>query len=62
MVSNILNNQKIVTGGFEQSRSSYTTKEENGQTVKNKDRSYKFPPMKFYVMGINGMLNVAYKF
>ena len=32
MVTNILNNQKICTGGYEQSRSDYTVKEENGQT------------------------------
>lgn len=56
MVTNILNNQNICTGGFEQSRSSWT---ESG----NK-RVYRFDknPMKFYAYGTNGMLNIAYKF
>lgn len=56
MVTNILNNQNIVTGGFEQSRSDYT----NSGNV----RAYRFSknPFKFYAYGTNGMLNIAYKF
>ena len=56
MVTNILNNQNITTGGFEQSRSDYT---QSGNS-----RAYKFSknPFKFYAFGTNGMLNVAYKF
>lgn len=56
MVTNILNNQNICTGGFEQSRSSWTASE-------NK-RAYCFDrnPNKFYAYGTNGMLNIAYKF
>ena len=56
MVTNILNNQNICTGGFEQSRSSWTASE-------NK-RAYRFDrnPNKFYAYGTNGMLNIAYKF
>ncbi|MBR5061096.1 MAG: TonB-dependent receptor [Prevotella sp.] len=65
MVTNILNNRNIVTGGYEQSRSDYTVKDDgSGNTVRNNTRTYKFSknPMKFYAYGINGMLNIAYKF
>ena len=56
MVTNILNNQKIVTGGYEQSRSDYS--------VSGKERTYIFSknPKKYYALGTNGMLNIAYKF
>ena len=56
MLSNILNNEKMVSGGYEQSRSDYTA---SGNT-----RAYKFSlnPKKYYVYGINGMFNVIYKF
>jgi len=61
MVTNILNNRNIVTGGYEQSRSDYTVKDDG---TLNNTRTYKFSknPMKFYAYGINGMLNIAYKF
>ena len=61
MVTNILNNQKIVSGGYEYGRSSYTV---NKKTGKIKDRAYDFGknPKLYYVYGINGMLNIAYKF
>lgn len=61
MVTNVLNNQKIVSGGYEQSRSNYTV---NSATGVASTRSYDFylNPKKFYVNGINGMLNIAYKF
>ena len=65
MVTNILNNRKIVTGGYEQSRSDYTVKtDEEGNTTLNNTRVYKFTqnPKKYYVFGTNGMLNIAYKF
>ena len=56
MVTNILNNQNICTGGYEQSRSDYT----NSGNI----RAYRFSrnPMKFYAYGTNGMLNITYKF
>nr|MCR5643818.1 TonB-dependent receptor [Prevotella sp.] len=56
MVTNLLNNQNIVTGGYEQSRADYTSS--------GNERAYKFSknPMKYYAYGINGMLNIAYKF
>ena len=59
MVTNILNNRNIVTGGFEQSRSDYS-----GQGDAAKARAYSFSknPMKFYAWGTNGMLNITYKF
>ena len=61
MVTNILNNQKIVTGGYEQSRSDYTTN--NDGTLSNY-RSYKFSrnPKVYHAFGTNGMINIAYKF
>lgn len=59
MVANILNNQHIVTGGYEQSRSNYTTTS-TGEL--NNTRAYSFTPKKYYAFGTNGMLNLAYKF
>lgn len=55
-ITNLLNNQDIVTGGYEQSRSDYTS---SGNA-----RAYSFArnPKKYYAYGINGMLNIAYKF
>ena len=55
-ITNLLNNQSIVTGGYEQSRSSYTSSDNV--------RAYQFQknPFKYYAYGINGMLNIAYKF
>ncbi len=56
MVTNILNNRSITTWGYEQGRSDYT----NTGNV----RAYKFSknPKKYYALGTNGMLNIAYKF
>ncbi len=61
MLTNITNNQKICTGGYEQSRSDYSV---NRVTGTPSDRTYKFSnnPKKFYALGINGMLNVNYRF
>ena len=56
-MTNILNNTSICTGGQEQNR--------RDQDATGKDfRAYSFAnnPKKFYVNGINGMLNVTYKF
>ena len=57
MLTNILNNRKLVTGGMEQNRQTY---DDSGETI----RTYTFltNPKKFYVNGINGMLIVTYKF
>ena len=57
MLTNILNNTKIVTGGREQSR---TDVDENGESI----RTYSFQnsPYKFYANGINGMLMINYQF
>ncbi len=57
MLTNILNNQRIVTGGREQSR---TDIDENGESI----RTYSFQnsPYKFYANGINGMFIVTYYF
>lgn len=61
MITNLLNNQKIVSGGYEQSRSSYTVNKNTGEATA---RAYDFfrNTKKYYVNGINGMLNLAYKF
>ncbi|HCN54303.1 MAG TPA: TonB-dependent receptor [Prevotella sp.] len=65
MVTNIFNNRKIVTGGYEQSRSSYTVKTNtDGTATLNNMRTYKFQknPKKYYVFGTNGMIQVSYRF
>ncbi len=61
MITNLLNNQQIVTGGYQQGRSNYTINANTGETNM---RAYNFSknPKKYYVNGINGMLNIAYKF
>jgi hypothetical protein len=60
-LTNVLNNTKICTGGYEQSRSNYSVRDDG--TVGGA-RTYKFDrnPKKFYAYGINGMLNIGYKF
>lgn len=60
MVGNLLNNNTICTGGYEQSRSDYTI----GTDGSTNARVYKFSmnPKKYYAWNINGMLNVIYKF
>ena len=57
MLTNLLNNTKIVTGGMEQNR---RDKDAQGEDI----RTYNFynSPKKFYANGINGMLIVTYKF
>ena len=64
-VTNLLNNTHICTGGYEQSRSDYTVKvNDDGTTVLNNMRAYRFSlnPKKYYAYGINGMLNITYRF
>ncbi len=58
MLTNLLNNTNIVTGGMEQNRKDRKSYDEDDI------RAYKFQmnPKKFYANGINGMLNVTYKF
>ena len=60
-ITNLLNNQNMVTGGYEQSRSNYSI---NDDGTVGSTRVYKFDrnPMKFYAYGINGMLNIGYNF
>lgn len=57
MLTNLLNNTKICTGGMEQNRKDYND-------AGNDTRAYQFKnsPKKFYANGINGMLIVTYKF
>ena len=62
MLTNLLNNTSMVTGGYEQSRSNYSVNSTSGEV--GSARVYKFDknPKKYYVYGINGMLNISYKF
>ena len=57
MLNNLLNYKRMCTGGYEQNRKDHDDK---GEAI----RTYKFAhnPIKFYAFGINGMLNVTYKF
>jgi hypothetical protein len=57
MVSNILNNTKICTGGMEQNRRDKDAAGENIRTY-----SFENSPKKFYANGINGMLQFTYLF
>ncbi len=61
-LTNLLNNTSIVTGGYEQSRSSYSVNTTTGEV--GNARVYKFDrnPKKYYAYGINGMLNIGYRF
>ena len=60
-LTNILNNRSICTGGYEQSRSNYST---NKNGTKGNERVYDFSnnPKKFYAQGFNFMLNINYRF
>ena len=61
-LNNFLNNQNICSGGYEQSRSNYTVNSTTGEL--GNERTYKFTmnPKLYYALGINGMLNIVYKF
>ncbi len=61
MLTNILNNRGITTGGYEQSRSNYSTNSVTGATS---ERTYSFSrnPKKYYAQGFNFMLNLNYRF
>ncbi|MCF0197143.1 MAG: TonB-dependent receptor [Bacteroidaceae bacterium] len=60
-LTNILNNRSLCTGGYEQSRSNYSTNEATGSTS---ERIYRFDknPKKFYAQGFNFLLNINYRF
>jgi len=61
MLTNILNNCNICTGGYEQSRTDYSYNTSNDAVT---DKVYKFSanPKKYYAWGINGMFNIVYRF
>jgi hypothetical protein len=61
MLNNILNNTSMCSGGYEQSRSNYSTNTTTGTTSA---RTYNFQrnPKKYYAQGFNFMLNLGYKF
>ena len=60
-LTNILNNRSICTGGFEQSRSNYSTRK-NGTQGNERIYDFRMNPKKFYAQGINFMLNINYRF
>ena len=62
MLTNVLNNTKLATSGYEQSRSNYSVNSTTGDV--STSRIYRFDrnPKLYYAYGINGMLNIAYKF
>ncbi len=65
MATNVTNNQKMVSGGYEQSRSNYSASDKgDGNYETGSKRIYDFQknPKKYYVQGINGMLNINYRF
>lgn len=62
MLTNITNNTKLVSGGYEQSRSSYTVSRTTGEKASERIYDFQHNPKKYYVQGINGMLNVNYRF
>ena len=55
-LTNILNNRNICTGGYEQGRSDLTA------SGNSRGYSFSMNPKKFYAYGINGMLNMTYRF
>ena len=66
-LTNVLNNTSMVTGGYEQSRSNYSSTQsdkQGGSISVGNTRVYKFNrnPKKYYAYGINGMLNIGYRF
>ena len=61
-LTNILNNRKMVSGGYEQSRSSYTTDQATGEVSGQRTYNFQKNPMKYYVQGFNFMLNINYRF
>ena len=62
ILTNILNNRKFVSGGYEQSRSSYTTDQATGEVSGQRTYNFQMNPMKYYVQGFNFMLNLNYRF
>ena len=62
MLTNVLNNRNIVSGGYEQSRTDISFDRTTGEY--SNTRVYKFSknPKKFYVWGTNGMFQVSYRF
>ena len=61
-LTNLLNNTNIVTGGYEQGRSNYSVNTTTDEI--STSRLYRFDrnPKKYYAYGINGMLNIGYRF
>ena len=60
-LTNILNKRDICTGGYEQSRSNYSTNK-NGTQGNERIYDFRMNPKKFYAQGFNFMLNINYRF
>jgi hypothetical protein len=61
-LTNLLNNTKLCTGGYEQSRSNYSIGSTDGEVSTNRIYRFDQNPKKYYAWGINGMLNIGYRF
>ena len=60
-LTNILNNRGICTGGYEYSRSNYSTNK-NGTQGNERIYDFRMNAKKFYAQGFNFMLNINYRF
>ena len=61
-LTNLLNNTKICTGGYEQGRSSYSINSSTDEISTSRLYRFDMNPKKYYAWGINGMLNIGYRF
>ena len=63
-VSNLTNNTKFKTGGYQQARLPRATKQGQPDNVNSviSPNVWKFPAKYYYAWGVNFFLNVTYKF
>lgn len=59
---NLTNRRSITTGGYEQSRSSYSVTKSEGSEDKPRTYNFEKNDKKFYAQGFNFLINVNYKF
>jgi outer membrane receptor protein involved in Fe transport len=62
MLTNILNNLNLVTGGMEQNRMTSKKSDDSSNTEQIRTYNFQNNPKKFYANGINGMFIVTYNF
>lgn len=58
-MTNLLNNRKLVTGGYEQSRMNYSVSDD---VITSRTYNFMKNPKKFYAQGFNFLLNLNYRF